>query len=273
MDHAEVRERLEATLLGPDKPTLGTGPARAEEAAAVREHLAACEPCRRELEALQLTADLLATDLPEDIRPGEGARERVLGAVRVTGVPRRPPERVPAEVAQPPPRRPRASLTPLRASLTPLRAALAVVAVGLILGAGFAAGRLTTSPAEGTEARLARALQVAAEILAEPAQQRVTLRDGSGEVAGTVLFAPASGRVVVVTDELPGGSGDSYRCLVERDGQRFDVGPMHNEEGIGYWAGRLSGVPQAGREGDRFLVSPAHSPGTPVLSGTFERRS
>lgn len=284
MDHAEVRDRLEGALLSSGKLyAIDTDPTEAGER--LRTHLAECAACRAELGALRETAVLLAAAAPDDLAAPRDARARVLQAVRETGVVRGRAASARAERAgadrdrrglfattSSPGRRFR--LPALRSvRLTPFRLVAAAGAAGLVLLVLALAtvdliGQRDRSAQQVRE--LARITAAADRLLREAGSRDVSLVGPAGKPAGTVIYSPRSGELVVVTDALPSPPpGSRYGCYLERSGQRTRIGLLRQSSGLTYWAGKMQGPADAGRSGDRFLVSLETREEEPLLVGEF----
>jgi hypothetical protein len=140
---------------------------------------------------------------------------------------------------------------------------LLVTGIGLLSLAPAAAPRRSGQDVAGVVA-------VLDGVLRERDHARVELRDANGIGGGSVVLSRETGTVVVLTSGLtPPPEGRTYRCFLERGGERLPVGPMHFSGGAGYWAGPMGGPSDAGRAGDRFLVILDSATGTPALSGSF----
>jgi len=90
--------------------------------------------------------------------------------------------------------------------------------------------------------------------------------------AGTLLFSPSTTRLVVVAADLQTPpSGKEYRCWVEVDGKRSNVGRMFFADELAFWVGdtpEVSDLP----DGTTFGVSLADVGGSsldgqPVITG------
>jgi hypothetical protein len=108
---------------------------------------------------------------------------------------------------------------------------------------------------------------------ARPDARRVPLTSTEpGGASGTLLFSPGTRELVVVADGLAlPPAGHEYRCWVDVDGTRKNVGKMFFGGNMSYWVGPVDAV--AGLSGPaRFGVSLVEL-GTgkltaePVLSG------
>jgi hypothetical protein len=139
-----------------------------------------------------------------------------------------------------------------------------VFALGAILG-----GPLGLIQQADPNERLERILAEASEILSRPGHVTAALETADGEPGGFVAMSPGTGRMVVVARDLePVADGERYRCWIERDGVRSEVGPLNPVGDRWFWAGPVEEPVDAGSEGDEFLVIPEGSD-EPVLYGTF----
>jgi hypothetical protein len=237
MDHEDVLEQLELAAVEPgglDRLMAGD----TATAAAVVGHLAGCDPCSEELRrlsrAVPLVRDLVRTTPPADLR------ERTLAYVRAHGRPRgeaATPVAAPAARAAPPAVDERA---PAR-----IRPWAAAAAVAVLVGtAAFLAGRSDADRYERAVGGLEAVNQATIDISDDADLQRVALTstDGSG-TAGTLLFSPSTTQLVVVASDLPSPpSGQEYRCWVEVDGGREDVGRMFFGDDLAFWVGDTPAV-------------------------------
>lgn len=267
MNHAEVRDRLEAAALGRGGPRSALS--EAAEGSAVTEHIERCAECRAEYEALEATVAVLAAGSPDSLRAPGGARERMLSRVATTGTVR---DARPRSVVGQAPLLRLPARTRRRAGFRSLPAALAAAAVVAVVVAGtFTWDAFRRADAASREtAQLGYVATEMAEILHDPAGRRVELADPQGTNRGVLLFSRSSGELVVfATDLPPAPSGRTYRCLLQRDGATTQLGPMHLNDRIAYWAGSLTGTVDAGRPGDRFVVILDGADGSPALTGTF----
>jgi hypothetical protein len=270
MDHAEVREQLEAAALVPG--ALARLIASTDDPAhPVPAHIRSCAVCRREAEALQATADTLAWAAPDDLRAPAEARARVLAAVAQSGAVRRP-RSVSSEPTRP-------ALVPIRARTamprwnTRLITGLGAAAgIALLAGAVLAGRDIATQRDAALERADAYAQVVAVtdEALRDPDHRLATLSAPGGTATGTVLISPAHDEVVMVADALPALPGEErYRCFVERDGRRTPIGWMWVDDEVSYWAGPIEGVEDLGRAGDTVIVSADPDGDDPALLASF----
>ncbi len=265
MDHDDALEQLHLAALEPgglDRLTAGDTAA----AAAIAGHLAGCEPCAGELERLRRAVPLLRDVIRTT--PAADLRDRTLALVRERGVARD------ADLGAPPgtergsrqgDRAP--GLPSLRRGPTSLPWVAAIAAAVLLSvtttsllvgqGAGRRAAeqsRVIASLGRVTSATLAISAGTDAKRVALAGQAGATIPEGGAPV-GTLLFSPRTTQLVVVAQGLPEPpSGREYRCWVEVDGRRQDVGRMSLGGGVAYWTGAtpaISNVPP----GTRFGVS------------------
>ena len=99
-------------------------------------------------------------------------------------------------------------------------------------------------------------------LLQEPDHRLVALAaTGTTVPEGTVVWGAQSGRLAVVTADLPQPpAGSEYRCWVERGGTRTAVGAMEFGAGLAYWAGWVD--PASGdRAGQRVRRQPGPAGG------------
>jgi hypothetical protein len=150
------------------------------------------------------------------------------------------------------------------------------VAAALVLVVGtvaFMAGRADAERYGSAVAALEAVNRATIEITRDPDSQRIALASTTGgTTAGTLLFSPETTRLVVVASDLqqpPGGK--EFRCWVEVDGQRHDVGRMFFAEDLAFWVGETPEVSDL-PDGTTFGVSltdvgGASLDGDPVIVG------
>jgi hypothetical protein len=273
MDHDEALEHIEIAAAEPgglDRLMAGD----TAEAAAVVGHLAGCERCSEELRRLSRAAPLLR-DVVRTTPPGD-LRDRTLAYVREHGRPRGPeagsgddgaPEAVAPEAATP-------ASGQGRHSRVPAWAVAAAAAIVLVVGSiGFLAGRADVDRYGNAVTALETVNQATIDISGDPDARRVALASTSGtSTAGTLLFSPSTTRLVVVAADLQTPpSGKEYRCWVEVDGKRSNVGRMFFADELAFWVGdtpEVSDLP----DGTTFGVSLADVGGSsldgqPVITG------
>ena len=249
MDHDEVLEQLELAAVEPE----GLARLMAGDtaiAAAVAGHLAGCADCADEFERLgraaPLLRDVVRTTPPPDLRA------RTLAYVREHGVPR-DAAAVPAARS--------ASMADTRGRIgrvLPWVASLAaVIALGLAATSFLTVQGMSRQLAD--QDRAIRGLEAVTsatlEITAEPDAARVTLGGTDADISGSLLFSPTSTRLVVVAMGLERPpAGQEYRCWLEMDGERANVGRMFFADELAFWVGDTPEVSDAG-PGTTFGVS------------------
>ncbi len=265
MEHEDALEALQLAATEPgglERLMAGDTP----HAAALVGHVAGCDACATELERLRravpLLRDVVRTTPPADLRERTLARVRAEGVARpVAGV-----ADVPAPVAVGPAPAPVAvpdaagvATRPGRGSILPWVAAIAaavvlsVVASTLIIGARVDAQLAAQDRAiAGLEAVTSATMT----ITADPDAQRVSLASTDGsEVYGSLLFSPSTTELVVVADGLAKPpEGQEYRCWLDMDGTRQDVGKMFFADDLAFWVGDTPAV-SAIEDGATFGVS------------------
>jgi Anti-sigma-K factor rskA, C-terminal len=300
MEHAEALELIADAAARPGE--LATALDGADPAwQSLREHLAACGPCREETAAWREVSAALAAAGPDPAlveRVPSTLKASTLALVRATGVERSgigPGRVAPILGATLSPGVGTAERSASRAAGRPgtgtgrhpwLRAprrgwpALAGIAavVALVAVIGGAATALTLDrqlqSARGDRAELARVAGVVDRLMQAPDRQVVVLTrtDGSGQ-GGSVVWSAASGTLVVLSETLAQPPvGMAYRCWVAYGGTRQPVGQMHFAGGLAYWAGPIAQWGGTIQPGDEFGVSlvpvAGGSGGTPVLTGS-----
>ena len=282
MDHDDVLEQLELAAAEPgglERILAGDTPI----AAAVVAHLAGCDSCAEELRRLSRAApllrDLVRTTPPADLRERTLAyvrthgRER--GEVAVPGLEKAAgePGVVTASTAT---ARPADRSNRSRRELLPWAATIAAVVALVVSGAAFLVNRdmvdrMATQVT--TISALERVQTATIELTADPDSRRVELASTTGgETTGTLLYSPSTTDLVVVAYDLARpASGMEYRCWVEIDGQRHDVGRMFFADELAFWVGEtpeISDLPA----GTVFGVSPT-AVGSPSLEADPVLRS
>lgn len=276
MDHDDVLEQLELAAVEPgglDRLVAGDTPA----AAAVVSHLAGCERCAEELRRLSRAAPMLR-DVVRTTPPPE-LRERTLAYVREHGRPRGT-----SIGAAPIPTMATASVdavaTPLAAGdrdtagtrtrrILPWVATIAATIALVVSGFSYITNRDLADRLARQTASISALETVQRETLSltgDPASRRIELASTTGttETSGTLLFSPVTRRLVVVAYDLARpAAGQEYRCWVEIDGQRHDVGRMFFADELAFWVGETPEVADL-PSGSRFGVSPT-AVGSPSL--------
>jgi hypothetical protein len=277
MDHDEVREQLELAAVEPDGlDRLTAGDTAA--AAAIAGHLAACPSCTSELERLRRAVPLLRDVIRTT--PAPELRERTLAYVREHGEARPP---VQAE-AQPAPvtgvavtgvAAPERRRSPLVRVLPWVATIAAAVVISVVATTVIVSGSLDTRLAEQQEAieQLEFVTASTIALTGEPDVARVALETtGAVGPTGTLMFSPSTTELVVVADGLVEPPPDQeFRCWVEVDGERVNVGKMFFADQLAYWVGDVPVVASL-PAGSTFGVSIADVGGTslaadPVLVG------
>jgi hypothetical protein len=254
MDHEDVLERLELAAVEPtglDRLMAGDTPM----AAAVVAHLAGCDTCAEELRRLSRAApllrDFIRTTPPDDLRA------RTLEYVRTHGRERGALDdatEAPAETGRP------VSLPAVAPSRTAraLRGAVAAAAaIAIAIGAfGVIATRSDLDQGARAVAALEAVNEATLEITADERGRRVELApNGGSATSGTLLFSPSTTKLVVVAKELQAPPADKeYRCWMEVDGRREDVGRMFFAGDLAFWVGETPAVTDA-PDGTAFGVS------------------
>jgi hypothetical protein len=275
MDHDEVLEQLELAAVEPDGlARLVAGDTAI--AAAVAGHLAGCDLCTGEFQRLGRAAPLLR----EVVRttPSSDLRERTLAYVREHGVARgAEAAAVPAapSAAAVVATTPAAPAMSRRANLLPWVATLAAAVALALATTSFLAYQQASQRLADQEHAIADLQAVTSatlEIGAQPDVERVSLTATGTDTSGSLLFSPASTRLVVVATGLQRPpAGQEYRCWVDRAGTRENVGRMFFAGDLAYWVGKVPAISDVA-PGTTFGVSLADLQGTlvdgpPVISG------
>ncbi|MBW3601950.1 MAG: anti-sigma factor [Actinobacteria bacterium] len=211
-----------------------------DERAFFERHLAACEPCQREVRELRATAALLGDAIAEE--PPADLRDRVLAAAHGT--------------RQQSPHLPRSTGRPgrLRTALSAVAAVLVVAATGL----GVVAARLQDR-VEELEAQVQASRAVVRVLQAgETRSERLTTR---GAARAQVVWSPRSAVLVASRlPELPGGS--VYQLWLIRGRRPAPAGTFRPEDGRAIVG--LQGRP-AGADAVAMTVEPPG--GSPAPTG------
>jgi hypothetical protein len=258
MDHDDVLEELELAAVEPDGlERLMAGDTAM--AAAIAGHLAGCESCSGEFQRLGRAAPLLR-DVVRTTPPPE-LRERTLAFVRAHGVPRgEAAAAVATSSTYGAPTAPGSVVAAPRRSarLLPWAAALAAVIALTVAGASLLIGQETAQRLAAQERAIAGLEAVTSatmEITAQPDVERVTLASSGGASSGSLLFSPATTKLVVVADGLERPpAGQEYRCWVELAGKRENVGRMFFADELAFWVGDTPAIRDA-TPGTAFGVS------------------
>ena len=245
MDHEDVLEQLELAALergGLDRLMAGD----TAMAAAVVGHVAGCDACAEELrrlsQAVPLVRDLVRTTPPADLR------ERTLAYVKAHGRVRGGHADVAAVAATsaPPP-----STTPATLDRKPRATRVLRWVVAAAAAIAIAIGSLAALDARNDAERQAAAVaaleavnRATLEITRDTAARRVDLvATGAAGTSGSLLYSPTTTELVVVATELQRPpSGKEYRCWVEVDGKRENVGKMFFAGDLAFWVGDTPAV-------------------------------
>ncbi|HEU4671299.1 MAG TPA: anti-sigma factor [Candidatus Limnocylindrales bacterium] len=303
MTHAEARELLELAAAEPDGlERLAAGDTG--DSAALAGHLAACDACREEYGRLTRAARLLRSNIAA--MPSPGLRERTLARVAAEGrvrghVPAGPVmAALPAAggsggvgVGSPVAGGPVAggigagglgaggdratSLgrilrgdTRLVAGWVGSLAAAVVIAVGL---SWLVVARPLADQARADRAAaagLVRLTSASVAVDSRPDARHVALTSTTG-ASGTLAFSPSTREVIVLSTDLPAlEAGAEYRCWVEQNGARTQLGRMYRLSDVLAWDGEADAIAGVG-PGATFGVSLVPAGGTDgqtVLTGT-----
>jgi hypothetical protein len=144
----------------------------------------------------------------------------------------------------------------------------------LAVGLGFAVATVR-SPVEALDREVA-VLQATTESMlileATPDTQRVALvaTAAGGGSAGTLLFSPSTGELVMVAEGLaPLAEGQEYGCWLEADGERHRIGRMYAGGDLQSWVGQVDGLEDLPPDAvfGVSLVPADRGTGVPVLTG------
>lgn len=286
MDHDDVLEQAHLAAVEPgglERLMAGDTPT----AAAVAGHLAGCQPCAGEIERLRravpLLRDVIRTTLPADLR------ERTLAVVREHGAARGGAAATVAgmatagETAAPMPMgrepivdRPRLGVARGLARILPWVAAIAAAVVLSVGATTLLQGRAIDSRAADQDrviASLERVTGATIDITADPAAARVALATQNGTGSGTLLFSPSTTRLLVVaTGLVQPPAGQEYRCWVEIDGTRQNVGRMFFARDLAFWVGdtpAVANLPKGTTFGVSLSPDGTRLDADPVLIGRF----
>ena len=277
MDHDDVIEQLELAAVEPD----GLARLMAGDtaiAAAVAGHLAGCDACTNEFQRLDRAAPLLRDAVRTT--PSADLRERTLAYVRERGEPRGaiattasapPSEGRPIDARSPDAARRRGATD----RLLPWIASIAAAVLLAVAATSYVADQQTAQRVADQE-RAVEGLEAVAnatiQITGEPDAERVSLAAADTDAWGSLLFSPATTKLVVVAtglDRPP--AGKEYRCWVELAGKRENVGRMYFADDLAFWVGDTPAI-SAAAAGTTFGVSLADLDGSaldapPVLAG------
>jgi Anti-sigma-K factor rskA len=265
MTHAEARELLELAAAEPNGfDRLAAGDTA--DSGALAGHLAGCDACREEYARLSRTAHLLRSNL--STLPPADLRERTLQRIAAEGRTRTPALVRPTSLPVASRRADR------RTALGWLGSLAAAIAIAVGLSWAVVARPLADQAQAARESATALSHLTGAAIAVDTrADARHVALTSAGAAVGTLTFSPSTRELVVVSTGLtePSGSAE-YRCWVEANGQRTQLGKMYFVGGIAAWEGQSDAV-AAVPAGARFGVSLSPDGGAgeaqPVLSGTL----
>jgi Anti-sigma-K factor rskA len=245
MDHEDVLEQLELAAIEPGGlERLMAGDTAM--AAAVVGHVAGCVDCAEELrrlsQAVPLVRDFVRTTPPADLR------ERTLAYVKAHGRMRGAPEdlEVPAATAAPSDATVATAAERRPGTARILRWGVAAAAALAIAVGSFAAfdARNDAEQYASAVAALEAVNRATLEISGDPGARRVELAATAATgTSGTLLYSPSTTKLVVVATQLESPpSGKEFRCWVEVDGRREDVGRMFFAGDLAFWVGDTPAV-------------------------------
>ena len=275
MEHADALERIEIAAVEPDgleRLMAGDTP----DAAAVAGHLAGCPMCTAELSRIRRSSGI-ARDAIRSL-PDPALRDRTLAYVRAVG---RDRSEVVVEVVAMPPVPASSTVGGTNRVVSGNRRRYAVIsglaAAVVIAGVlGFATAGVVLAP--GTDSHdsevavLSTVTETTMRIEQGPDATHLVLTapDGGTAAAGTLLFSPGGGELVMVADGLaPAPEGMEYGCWIEVNGERHRIGRMYPGGGMQAWAGPMTGLAElpAGTVFGISLVPVGGGAGEPMLTG------
>jgi anti-sigma-K factor RskA len=298
--HEEARELLEIGAAEPGGlERLSAGDA--EQSAALAGHLAGCDSCREEYARLHRAAGLLRSTIPQLLSPD--LRARTLARIAAEGRPRgvtvgagsalaaggaaaaaagRPmsigavPTPMRPEIPERAAGRRRSSRGPGTLAWLGSLAAAVVVAVGL---SWLLVGRPMADAARedrDSAAALARLTTATVALQARPDTQQITLAAAAGAAAdasGVLSFSSSAREIVVVSTGLQAPpDGEEYRCWIDSNGRREQLGRMYQVGDISAWEGAadaVASVPAGARFGISLARAGGSGDGEPVLTGQY----
>lgn len=264
MDCTDTLEAIEIAATEPDgleRLMAGDTP----EAAVVAGHLAACPACMDALARIRRSTATIRAVLVST--PDEGLRERTLAHVRALGRPRAatPARAAPgASVEASPGVGSGLAATPPAVWTRRMPAALGWAA-GVAAAAVLAATLTAAAVVPGRDAEIARQADEIAllshvtawtvRVEARPDARRVALI-GAGGDAGSLLYSPSTGELVVVAAGLPSPPPDrEYECWLRWESGRMKVGRMGFGGDLAGWAGAVEGLDEMMKPEAVFEVS------------------
>jgi hypothetical protein len=265
-DCADALERMELAAVEPgglERLMAGDTP----DAAVVAGHLAACPGCVAVLARLRRSSTILRDVL--GTAPDDALRERTLSYVREIGRSRSPSGDAPSR-GDAGPSRAIAQASTRRWGWVAGIAASAALAVGLTAAVVVPPRDAEIATQAEEIAVLSRVSSWTVRVEAQADATRIDLT-GSGPGAGSLVYSPSSGELVVVATGLEEpDEGSQYGCWLESKGDRRWIGRMRIAGDLAAWAGEVDGL--EGLDADAvFSVSldpvGSDAPVRPVLSG------
>ena len=168
-----------------------------------------------------------------------------------------------------------------RVFLAVAAAAVFLFALGAALGGPLGLSPSAPAPDTTAQVELEKVMGRLSDLLELPSATVAPLTDQDGRAGrgGHASPRPTATCCAVVTRALPVlPDGSRYVCLLEREGERYEIGYMRFSADpvapgdVAYWVGPLKeDVPlDTGAPGDRFLVyREGETSGEPLLSATF----
>lgn len=282
MDCDETRERMELAAAEPgglERLMAGDTP----DAALVAGHLTGCAHCLAELGRLRRSTAILREVIGS--APDPALRARTLGYVRAMGRERAsavtgetptgeepgPGRIVPTDtgLAAPPRTGPRGRRA--LAGWVAGAAAAAVLAAGLTAAVVVPSRDARISSQQDEISVLARVSAWTVRLDGRPDATRVALAGTGSDVAGSLVFSPSTGDLVVLATGLAApADGRTYGCWLEEGGSYRWIGRMRFGGELAVWAGPVEGLDALGSDAV-FRVSLDRSgvqePEAPVLWG------
>ncbi|HET7077423.1 MAG TPA: anti-sigma factor [Chloroflexia bacterium] len=262
MKHVTCRE-VELLL-----PATAAGALDVDEEETVRDHLAICPPCVKQLHDFQDTVEQLAFAVPQ-VDPPQALRAKVLQAIAVTAQPARGFRPVPLAAAA----RPRQPRAPGRFGAAYRRFAPAALAACLLLlvASGIWIG-IMTQRVEMMNDTLAQQQELR-DLLQQPNSQMAMLKATNPDSAasGQAIMAPGHNRLGIMAAHLP-TTGGTYQVWLLKHGNTAPVLAGHLVcDGAGVaWAVVNTPADPNQMAGIRITdTEQGSSTGVPVLEGWY----
>lgn len=248
MDHAAAHERIADLVLEPAR-LAGLDRSGDPEDAELREHLAACDDCRADMESWRRLERAVGQALPREAAAARDAvepidvppalRSRVVGAVHAAAQESAVQADAGTSAGTPVPVHDRShgAARPRAQRLAPWLGLAASLVV--ILGASWVTIDQATLRAEAQREATALSELVATmdRVLAEN-HRIVEMRAGNGTSAGSISWSRHDW-VVLTTALAEPPSEQAYKCWLENGERSILVGQMEFAGGTAYWAGSL----------------------------------